>query len=97
MAPYCRPQTRSDLRVRRSPLTAQRPPTYGIQMMSSVANQRRENRTAFISLGRAFRLTSPQRAADSYVWTIRRRGLTRVPRVFIHSYYSGHQRPCGCT
>lgn len=50
MAPYCRPQTRTDLRARRSPLAAQCPPTYGIQMMSSVANQRRENRTMSVLL-----------------------------------------------
>lgn len=50
MAPYCRPQTRTDLRVRRSPLAAQSPPTYGTQMMSSVANQRGGNRTIRVLL-----------------------------------------------
>lgn len=50
MAPYCRPRSRSDLRVRRSPLAAQSPPTCGIQMMSSPANKRRENRTMSVLL-----------------------------------------------
>lgn len=48
MAPYCRPQMQSYLRVRRSRLAAQSPPT--IRMMSSVANRRRGNRTIRVLL-----------------------------------------------